>query len=445
MIDRLLELTDALRKAGVPVSVSENLDTLRALEHVAIEDREVFRSALAATMIKSEAHRPAFDTLFDIYLGSGPVDTTDEETLSETLSDPEDFREQLANAIMSGNGAAIRTLAERAVMTFGRVEDSPSGSLYFQYPVFRAVDLDSLMERLMDEPIISEMERQLRRKEFQERVDMFREIVGREVNRRVAERRGPDTVIRTAVRPLPEALDFSTATAAEIAQLRRAIRPLARRLATRVAMKRRRASRGSLDMRRTVRHSLSTGGAPFDLEFRHRPPHRPELFVLCDISSSVASFSRFSLMLVHALSAQFTRVRSFAFIDTIDEVTRLFEHEDFMRAVDRMNKEAQVVWIDGHSNYGASLERFAETYGKDLNAKSTLLVLGDARTNFRPPKSWALKELRDRAHRTYWLNPEAESYWDTGDSVASEYAACVDEMVEVRNLKQLESFIETVL
>ena len=125
-------------------------------------------------------------------------------------------------------------------------------------------------------------------------------------------------------------------------------------------------------MRRTIRHSLSTGGAPFDLEFKHRPPHRPELFVLCDISSSVASFSRFSLMLVHALSAQFTRVRSFAFIDTIDEVTRFFEHEDFMKAVDRMNKEANVVWIDGHSNYGASLEKFAETYGKDLSAKSTL-------------------------------------------------------------------------
>ena len=445
MIDRLLELTDALRKAGVPVAVSENLDTLRALEHVPLEDREAVRAALATTMIKSHAHRPAFDTLFDIYLGSGPEDTSDEETRSETRSNPADFMEQLSGAIASGDGAAIRMLAERAVVTFGRVEDSPSGSLYFQYPVFRAVDLDALLARLLDEPAMSEMELQLRRAEFQERVNLFRSFVAREVNRRVAERRGPETVIRTAVRPLPETLDFSTATAAEIAQLRRAIRPLARRLATRVAMKRRRASRGSLDIRRTVRHSLSTGGAPFDLEFKHRPPHRPELFVLCDISSSVASFARFSLMLVHALAAQFTRVRSFAFIDTIDEVTRLFEHEDFMRAVDRMNKEAEVVWIDGHSNYGASLEKFLETYGKDLNAKSTLLVLGDARTNFRPPKSWALKELSGRAHRTYWLNPESESYWDTGDSVASEYAAVVDDMVEVRNLKQLESFIETVI
>ncbi|MGH2755566.1 MAG: vWA domain-containing protein, partial [Actinomycetota bacterium] len=431
--------------AGVPVAVSENLDTLRALEHIPLAARESVRAALATTMIKSEAHRPAFDILFDIYLGAGPADTTDEETRREVRDDPEDFREQLMNALMSGDGAAIRMLAERAVMTFGRVEDSPSGSLYFQYPVFRAVDLDALMARMMDEPGMSEMERRLRRGEFDERVKLFRRVVAREVNRRVAERRGPETVIRTAVRPLPETLDFSTATAAEIAQLRRAIRPLARRLATRVAIKRRRSSRGTIDIRRTIRHSLSTGGAPFELEFRHRPPHRPELFVLCDISSSVASFSRFSLMLVHALAAQFTRVRSFAFIDTIDEVTRSFEHEDFVRAVDRMNKEAEVVWIDGHSNYGASLEKFAETYGKDLNAKSTLLVLGDARTNFRPPKSWALKGLRDRAHRTYWLNPEAETYWDTGDSVASEYAACVDEMVEVRNLKQLESFIETVI
>jgi uncharacterized protein with von Willebrand factor type A (vWA) domain len=147
-------------------------------------------------------------------------------------------------------------------------------------------------------------------------------------------------------------------------------------------------------------------------------------------------------MLTHALSAQFSRVRSFAFVDAIDEVTRFFEHEDFLAAVDRMNQEANVVWDDGHSDYGSVLERFAESYGRDVGPKTTLLILGDARTNYRARRVEALKTLAGQAHHTYWLNPEPISDWDTGDSAASEYAAVVDQMIEVRNLRQLEEFIE---
>ena len=186
---------------------------------------------------------------------------------------------------------------------------------------------------------------------------------------------------------------------------------------------------------------MSTGGVPFATEFRHRVPHRPELFVLCDVSSSVARFARFSLMLTHALSAQFSRVRSFAFVDTIDEVTRFFEDEDFVAAVDRMNAEAAVVSHDGHSDYGSVLEEFWATYGAEVGPKTTLLILGDARNNYRARQTWVLKALGEKALHTYWLNPEAISDWDTGDSAAFEYATHVDRMVEVRTLRQLEDFI----
>ncbi len=150
-------------------------------------------------------------------------------------------------------------------------------------------------------------------------------------------------------------------------------------------------------------------------------------------------------MLTHALRSQFSRVRSFAFIDRIDEVTRFFEAEDFGAAIERMNAEAEVVWIDGHSDYGSCLEQFQERWGRDLGPKSTLLILGDARTNYRARRSEALKELTHRARHTYWLNPEPIADWDTGDSAASEYAAQVDHMAEIRNLKQLEAFISEIL
>ena len=438
MLDRLLELTHALRDAGVPVSSSESIDAARSLEHVPFESRAALKLALASTLVKSPAHRPAFDALFTIYFEAGL-----QEREPEHEGSPGDLRAEIESALTSGDGSGLGALAGRAVEAFGRVENSPSDSLYFEYPVVRALDLDGLRERAVDDP--DPMQRRLLQDAFDERVRRFRAAITDEVRKRVVRRRGPEAVARYAVPPVLEDLDLMTAAADEMAELRRAVRPLARRLAARMAMRRRRAARGRLDVRRTVRHSLSAGGVPVETFFRARPPHRPELFVLCDVSSSVASFSRFSLMLVHALASEFQRVRSFAFVDTVDEVTRFFDDEDFGRATERMRAEAKVVRIDSNSNYGASFESFWERFGKDLGPKSTVLVLGDARSNNRPPREHNLKRIAERARRTLWLNPEGLVYWDSGDSIASLYAACVDEMVEVRNLRQLEQFVATRL
>ena len=444
MLPRLLEFERAMRSAGIPVSVSESIDALKALEHIPFESKDSVRSALAATMVKSQSHRPTFDLLFDLYLGAGRGSVT---TTAEA-EDPEaaggDLMDELVDALSAGDDAALAALARRAVDALGRVRSSPTGDWFSQYQVLQGMELNVALGRALRRAGVegeAPLEDRLRREEFEARIERFRELVLRETRRRVAENRGAEAVARYAVRPRPEDLDFLSATSDEIKELRRAIRPLARKLASRVAMKRRHANRGGLDMRRTVRRSLSTGGVPFDTVFRHRAPHRPELFVLCDISGSVSRFARFALMLVHALSAQFTKVRSFAFIDTLDEVTRLFEHEDFVTAVDRMNSEANVTWLDGHSDYGTSIEKFLKNHGKDLGPRSTVLILGDARNNYRATKDHALQEIARRARHVYWLNPEPIADWDTGDSAASEYAVHVDKMVEIRNLRGLENFI----
>ena len=433
MLDRLLAFSEALRDAGVPVSVGENLDAVRSLEHVEWVDRSAWRSALAATMVKSEAHRPAFDLLFELYFGMArSADDAPRETVT-----PDQFMADLADALGGGDGGALQDLAGQAVEQFGRVEDSPSGNLFFEYPIWRAIDTGSLSRPADD----GSLESTVANDEFERRVAEWRRSVQAEVRRRVAQRRGAEVVARYSVRPLPEDLIINVATADEIQELRRSVQPLARKLATRLSLKHRRSRHGRLDMRRTVRRSLSTGGAPFDLIERKRAPQRPELFVLCDVSDSVARFARFSLMLVHALAWQFTKVRSFVFLETIDEVTRLFEREDFMDAVAGINAEANVVHIDPHSNYGGSFEDFAERYGAGVSSRSTVLILGDARNNYRSSKADALREISASAHKTYWLNPESRVSWDTGDSLASVYASCIDDMAEVRTLRQLERFI----
>ena len=246
-------------------------------------------------------------------------------------------------------------------------------------------------------------------------------------------------------KPLPEDVDFMHASREEMGNLRKALFPLTRRLAVRLARKRRHGRQGPLDFRSTVRHSLSYGGVPAELKFRYPRPSKPEIFVVADISGSVASFARFTLMLVYAIANQFSKVRAFVFIDGIDEVTRFFEGvEDVTEAVHRVNTEADVVWVDGHSDYGHAFEVFWETWGKEIGPKTTVLVLGDARNNYHAAQSWVLKEIKQRARHLYWLNPEPKSYWDTGDSIVGEYGVHCDGTYECRNLRQLERFVETL-
>lgn len=439
MLQRLLDLGHALREAGVPVAVSDTLDAFRSLEHIPLADRAAFKAAVAASLIKSASHRAAFDTLFDLHFGiTSAADQTDGET-----SGREEFIEELVAALQAGDAPGLQGLARRAVTRFGRLDSAHSKDWFSHYEVVRALELNTLAERVrggQDDGEPSSLASRLAADEFERRLRWFRQETLTETRRRVAQQRGPEAVAAYAVGPLPEDLNFLSATA-DMAELRKAVRPLARKLATRISMKRRRAARGGLDLRKTVRHSLSSGGVPLETYFRNRAPHRPELFILCDISSSVARFSRFALMLTHALSAQFSKVRSFAFIDTIDEVTRHFATEDFGLAIRTMNAEAKVVGGDGHSDYGASLGCFLEIFGREVGPKTTLLILGDARTNYRSDNASALKELARRVHHCYWLNPEPKHEWDTGDSVASRYAAHVDAMVEVRNLRQLENFV----
>jgi len=272
------------------------------------------------------------------------------------------------------------------------------------------------------------------------RLQRFRDEVEAEIRRRLVADRGPGALARSLRTKLPEDVDFMHASRDEIAALQKAVDPLARALAARLARRRRHRRRGHLDFRATVRRSLAYGGVPADPRFRKPHPAKPEIMVVADISGSVASFARFTLQLVHALAGQFSRVRSFVFIDGIDEVTRFFEgSRDFADAVRRVNTEADVIWVDGHSDYGHAFEVFQQRWGSEVSPKTSVLVLGDARNNYHATQAWVLADLRRRGRNVYWLNPEPAAYWGTGDSVMGEYARHCDGVYECRNLRQLET------
>jgi hypothetical protein len=453
---------DELRAAGVPVSMVEAIDGMRAVEVVDIGDRVALRETLRATLIKNLRHERAFDTAFDVYFSTlpqaGPAGDEDSTRPELPMSDPggpnepppfdlEQLLDSLLQALAGLDEAGIRRGARTAVDQLAGMEPGrPVGGTYYLYRTLRRLDLKHLEEQLMaallEDESLSDFDRRLLREEVEARMELLREEIQDEIRRRLVADRGRDAVARTLRRPLIEDVDLMHATTSDLQEMEAAIGPLTRKLAARLARRRRKRA-GRLDFRRTMRKSLATGGVPADPQFRHPRPHRPEVWLLCDISGSMATFSRFTLQFTHAMSTHFSKLRSFAFVDTIDEVSDFFGPGiDFGSALQRVTTEAEVVWLDGHSDYGNSLETFFNRYGKQLTPRTTVIITGDARNNYRPPRDRVLGEIARSARAVVWLNPEPQAYWDTGDSAMSHYAVHCTSVHEVRTLRQLEQFIE---
>jgi uncharacterized protein with von Willebrand factor type A (vWA) domain len=355
------------------------------------------------------------------------------------------LRQELAALLLDGEDAELGQFVRMAVGRFGR---APAQRSWFSSGVLRAMSADTLMAGLLN-AVLAGKERgglaeRIARRRFRDRITRFEQLVGTEVRRRIAEDTGVERTARLSVRPPLERLDFNRAPRAELTALRREVYPLARRLATRLTAKHRHGRRGRLDFRRTVRASLSTGGVPMVTHHRPRRPHKPELVILCDASDSVSSFAHFTLLLTYALREQFTKVRAFAFIDSTDEITRFFAPGvDVVDAMTRLTQEADLVWITGRSNYGHAIEVFGERYSDAIGPRTSLLILGDARSNYGDLALPTLRRLVAGARHAYWLNPEPRRDWDTGDSAASAYDAVVP-MFECRNIAQLLDFIEEI-
>jgi hypothetical protein len=454
-VDRHHEFVAALRGAGLAVSVAEDIDAAVALGVVDLLDREQLRAAYAAALVKRHQHRPAFDTLFDLYFPARtgtPAAPRSEPSAEFHRDDPAltAFREQLAEALRDGDDARLAELAAAGVGRFGGVSGRlPGTQSWSSYAAQTRISPQTLMAGLLEQALYGQdqggLAERTARTTFTARIERFRRLLDSEVQRRLAEESGREKVARSAVKPSVERIDLLSATRADLAAIRREIQPLARRLAARLAIEQRRGRRGQLDFRRTIRASLSSGGIPMDTHHRPRRPRRTDLVILCDVSESVTSFAHFTLLLVYALREQFTRVRVFAFVDDLDEVSDFFRPgADVVESVTRLASEANVRGWYGRTDYGRAFGLFAERHLDAITPRTSLLVLGDARSNYGDPALPALRRMAERARRSYWLNPERRSAWDTGDSVAEDFGRVVP-MVECRNLAQLSGFVRDLV
>ena len=455
----LVGFVEALRAQGISVGPSETVDAGEVLSVLDLSDRETVREGLACAVLRRAEHRQTYDAMFDLWwpaaLGDRAVSGDGPAESGPAVADVEEMRAMLLELLT--DNPDIGDLDERLVAMIAAIVEahgrytSSRGPSYSTYQALKAMGLDQLEGRLLagllapygDEP--SPTQQQIAKAVAARKIAQLRRMVEGETKRRTAEQLGREHVQTYGVPQLAENVEFLRASADQLRQMRRVVAPLARMLATRLAARRRRARAGAIDLRKTLRTSMSTGGVPIDLVLRKPRPARPELVVLCDVSGSVAGFSHFTLLLVHALRQQFSRVRVFAFIDTTDEVTHLFGPDaDLAVAVQRITREAGVYTRDGHSDYGNAFVSFAENFPGVLSPRSSLLVLGDGRTNYRNPATDVLAHLVTASRHAHWLNPEPRHLWGSGDSAVPRYQEVIS-MHECRSAKQLATVIDQLL
>jgi uncharacterized protein with von Willebrand factor type A (vWA) domain len=455
----LVGFVEALRAQGISVGPSETVDAGRVLSTLGLADREVLREGIACAVLRRPDHRDTYDAMFDLWfpaaLGSRTPVFTDDQADDEPADDIEALRAQLIELLGDDDRSGDRderlaALVAHIVQAYGRYSSS-RGPSYSSYQALKAMALDQLEGRLLagllapygEEP--TPTQQQIAKAIARQRITQVRKLVEAETKRRTAEQLGREHVTMYGIPQLSENVEFLRASAEQLQQMRRVVAPLARTLATRLAARRRRSRAGEIDLRKTLRKSMNTGGVPIDVVLRKPRPARPELVVLCDVSGSVAGFSHFTLLLVHALRQQFSRVRVFAFIDTADEVTDLFGPEaDLALAIQRITRESGVYTRDGHSDYGNAFASFVENYPSVLSPRSSLLVLGDARNNYRAPAIDVLSHMVAASRHAHWLNPEPRHLWGSGDSAAPRYQDVIT-MHECRSAKQLAAVIDRLL
>jgi uncharacterized protein with von Willebrand factor type A (vWA) domain len=438
-----------LRAAGAVVSTGEMLDAVRALAAVDLSARPDVVDALRTTLLKTSGWDQVLDGLCDALLpryhpgpaGAGHTHGPTADGPADSGSAPDD----LLRALLGGESAEVDRVLHTSLDRFAGLEPGNIRSEgHHTQRVLRRLDLARLYQDLL--------------RQADARDALARQAAAAEAAEQVAAvRRRVEELLATRMRELePGAADPLGAplTALEdvpllhagpeyLVALRAAVQPLARKLATRLGRRRRRG-RGALDVRRTVRNSLSSGGVPLHPAMRRRRHTRPDLVVLCDVSGSTAQFAPFTLALLHALHEEFGRVRSFVFVDGIVEITELLENAPGVVDPRHLLAHRGLIAADGRSDYRRALRTFVTRWPDTVTSRSTVLIAGDARSHDRPP---ALEEVRIVAHqarRLYWLNPEPATEWDSTDSRFSHYAPYCSGVYEVATLRQLGECVAAI-
>lgn len=467
MQDRIIEFANVLRRNGVRVSLSENVDAFRAVDLLGIENPLLFRAALRATLVKRSADLRPFDELFDFFFfGIGrSLDQADQQLMEQLGLTPQEFQKlleqvekflkqmdgelsDLTRALLRGDRGELERLLRQAVA--GEAQEGPPEG--FRFTPFTRMASRLELDKLQDEIEGLKLRLQMLAEHGEDAAaviryldqrlkDLYRTL--RELIQQEQRKRGMDPSDRNRLVSLAEK-SFSFYSQEDIQRMNEAVTRLAQRFKNRLSVRRKNAARGRFDVKKTLRKNLQFGGVPFDIQLDRRKKTKPQVVILCDISDSVMNASRFMLQFVYSIQDLYTKVRSFVFVSDIGEVTQLFEEHDIHKAIE-MALTGNVIDVYSHSNFGRAFELFYRDYFSIITSKTTVLIIGDGRNNYNRPSEWVLREIQQKAKQLIWLNPENRMTWGVGDSEMPRYTPFCDAAEECRNIGQLYNLIETIV
>jgi uncharacterized protein with von Willebrand factor type A (vWA) domain len=453
-LERIHRFVDELRDRGVPVSMVERLDGMRAARIAELDRADGLRTALRATLVKSADHLAVFEEVFGLYFDPG----ADRASVTSAAKPRLDLEHAVGDVLRDGSEELARQVAEQAVGDFVPFEAGrPVAGVFYEQAALAGLRLDELLAAQLAEAAEARagsggssgpddpgqnLRFELRRTQATTRAELLRGQVRKAVRELLVADRGAEAVAKTLRQPLTADIDISRASKQQLAEVQRVLIPIQHKLATTV-MRKRRSRTDLIDVRATLRASMSTGGVPVKVVHRKPRPTKPHLYVLADVSGSVATFAAFTISLVSAMSELFSRLRTFAFIQQAAEITDSFRQvRGPENAIAAMREYVAAGELGGYTDYGRALRQFHATVGQELEHRATVLIFGDARGNYLPAEEATLAKIARRAGSVYWLNPERRGLWNTGDSMMRAYEPHCTAAVTCQTLNDLRGFIE---
>jgi uncharacterized protein with von Willebrand factor type A (vWA) domain len=457
MDKRVVEFIRTLRAAGVRISVAESADAMDAIDEIGIFERDLFRSALKTTLVKESTDHPTFEHFFPLFFDTGapPMFNMEQELTPEqqdmlqqalqSMMGNMEALQQLLQQMMRGQQLSQEQLDQLGQMVGLPNADSQYQDSYYQRMMQRALGmqqlqemLEQLMEQLQEMGMSDEAIEQI-----MEMMEANRDALAEQIQKYV----GSSIARQMADQPPPEKPDlmntpFQYLSSEDADALRDELKRLAAKLRSRSALRQKRAKDGKPDPKATIRNNLRYGGVPLEIKYRDRHL-KPRLVLICDISTSMRYCAEFMLTLLYELQDQVSKTRSFIFIDDMHEIS------DFFRAKRPDVAVQEVLNMHRPGSYNTNLGNSLQTFFNDtldaVDSRTTVIVLGDGRNNFNDPRLDLAYDLRRRARRLLWFNPEPPAQWGTGDSDMHNYAPVSSGVFQVRNLAQLVDAIDRIM
>jgi len=439
MRQTLEDFFKALRGSGLEISIAESLDAVHAVQLVGLFSRITLKNALSTSLAKSRFDKERFDDCFEEFFSFGSFQNED-GAHEEASSDSDEADSELAKMLLENDKEKLAWTMQKAANRIGITDIwfFTQKGVYINR-ILKQMGLENLNEEIARLESGGGASSGSQAGALTQGADYLREEVRNYVEKQLALYGQAETT--QMIEDYLKDLKLSNIEERDFKYMHEIVRKMAKRLSAIHARKRKLENRGVLDFRRTLRKNFAYDGLLFETYWKKKTADRPRVIAICDVSRSVRAYSRFLLLFLYSLNDVITDIRSFAFVDRFIEITDIFDEYPVEQAVDKIQAEVGF----GVTDYGQVLLDIKKDYLEDIDNKTTVIILGDARNNNGNPQTHIMKQLYHQCKRVLWLNPEPRTFWGTGDSEMRMYAPYCNVLKECNTINHLQLMVNNIL